>query len=830
MDELSATFTELLADPVRARSAERLLPPEGRRSALDRLTSLAAQLLGAPSAQVSLLATEQTVVAGAGEAFDHVGVRGDLKDTLCSVTAASRAPLVVGATAVDDRVRMLPPVTSGLVGSYLGVPLINDEGSCVGALCVWGPEPQEWVDGDVATLTQLATAVMAELELAALTTDFDRERRRWELALDAAEVGSFDWDLRSGALHWDRRLRVVLGFDPDQDETTHIDTLIEFIDPQDRAQVDDAIAAAVASCGNYRTDYRIQLASGETRWIAARGRVFAGPEGKPQRMLGTAQDITELRTARDEAARLADSMLTGFVSVDREWHVTYLNPAGSAVVGYTPRQLVGLNFWDAFPEMAELEFGRQYERAVATGEVVDFEAYYPRLHAWFDVRAVPGQDGLVIYFSDITERHADQEAAAEAARNLRLLARAAEALVEPDIDRAIAGLARALVPELACWTLVSVRDEAGRFLEQARAHADAALQPVLDAYVDAGLAALTEDAALSIVTRSGEPLLVEDYMNTKLPTSLSSESRRDQLRALEPDRVLTVPISGRTTTMGAITLVRRPGRAPWSVAETATAMEIGRRAGGALQNAQLVRQQRQLSETLQNSLLSTPPRSPDAEIAVRYQPAALDAAVGGDWYDSFLLRDGATKLVVGDVSGHDREAAAAMGQVRALLRGTAYATSGSCGEVLTALDEAMEGLEIDTLATCVLGKITANDAGARVFEWSNAGHPPPVLVAPGQAPTLLAREPELLLGLDPTAARSAHAVDLPDDSLVLLYTDGLVERRDEGLDAGLDRLLHVLEGLEGLPLDELCDKLLLTMAPDPQDDVVLLAARVLRRG
>ena len=118
MDELSATFTELLADPVRARSAERLLPPEGRRSALDRLASLAAQLVGAPSAQVSLLATEQTVVAGAGEAFHHVGVRGDLEDSLCSVTAASRAPLVVGATALDERVRMLPPVTSGVVGSY----------------------------------------------------------------------------------------------------------------------------------------------------------------------------------------------------------------------------------------------------------------------------------------------------------------------------------------------------------------------------------------------------------------------------------------------------------------------------------------------------------------------------------------------------------------------------------------------------------------------------------------------------------------------------------------------------------------------------------------
>ena len=825
----ASSITELLADPVRARSAERLLPPDGRRSVLDRLASLSAQLLGSPSAQVSLLAAQQTVVAGAGEAFHAVGVCGDLEDSLCSVTAASRVPLVVSVAALDDRVRALPPVTSGAVGSYLGVPLLNGEGACVGALCVFGPEPREWRGDDLTTLTQLATAVMAELELAALAAEFDHERNRWELALDAAEVGSFDWDFRSGALHWDRRMKVVFGFDPDKESTPDIDTAMNLIDPQDRPQVEERISAAVASCGTYRSDYRIRVASGETRWIAARGRVVAGPGGEAERMLGTAQDITELRTARDEAARLINSMITGFLSMDREWRVTYLNAAGSAAVGYSAEELVGQNLWDAFPGLAELEFGREYQRAATTGETVDFEAYYPHLEAWFDVRAVPGHDGLVVYFTDITQRRAHQEAAAEAARNGRLLARAAEALVETDIDEAIAQLALALVPDLACWTLVTVRDETGRFHELGRAHADAEMLPALEAFVGPLLEAFTEDAALSIVTRTGEPLLVEDYMTTTFTASLSNDSMREQLKALQPERILTVPIVGSRTTMGGITLVRGPERGSWSAEETATAVEIGRRAGSALEKAQLVRDQRQLFETLQNSLLSPPTISPDAEIAVRYRPAALDVAVGGDWHDSFLLRDGATKLVVGDVSGHDREAAAAMGQVRALLRGTAYAVSGPCDKVLTALDEAMDGLDIDTLATCVLAKITAPSTGMRVLEWSNAGHPPPVLVTPGQEPTLLARVPELLLGIDPTAARSTHTLELQDDSLVLLYTDGLVERRGEDLDAGLARLLHVMGRLRGLPLDELCDELLLTMAPDPQDDVVLLAARVVPR-
>lgn len=151
-------------------------------------------------------------------------------------------------------------------------------------------------------------------------------------------------------------------------------------------------------------------------------------------------------------------------------------------------------------------------------------------------------------------------------------------------------------------------DLAGRFHELGRAHADADKLPSLDAFVGPMLEAITETTALSTVTRTGEPLLVEDYMASQLPPSLATDSARDQLRALAPDRILMVPIAGNRATLGAMTLVRSAGRGAWTADETATAVEIGRRAGGAWENAQLVRQQRRLSEALQNSLLSTPPR------------------------------------------------------------------------------------------------------------------------------------------------------------------------------------------------------------------------------
>ena len=135
--------------PSRASAARRLAPGEAGSQALNRLAELAARLLGAGSAQVSLLTDVQLVAAGAGQAVASVGLEGPLEESLCTVTAASGAPLLVGDAVTDERVRELPPVTSGDVGSYLGVPLVDDDGHTIGALCVFDPEPRTWSDSDM---------------------------------------------------------------------------------------------------------------------------------------------------------------------------------------------------------------------------------------------------------------------------------------------------------------------------------------------------------------------------------------------------------------------------------------------------------------------------------------------------------------------------------------------------------------------------------------------------------------------------------------------------------------------------------------------------------
>ncbi|PRY50034.1 serine phosphatase RsbU (regulator of sigma subunit) [Geodermatophilus tzadiensis] len=240
---------------------------------------------------------------------------------------------------------------------------------------------------------------------------------------------------------------------------------------------------------------------------------------------------------------------------------------------------------------------------------------------------------------------------------------------------------------------------------------------------------------------------------------------------------------------------------------------------------------RSLAETLQRSMLTEPPRRPALDLAVRYRPAAVEAQVGGDWYDAFASGE-ATTVVIGDVTGHDRLAAAVMGQVRNVLRGIAAAVGGPPSRVLATLDRALSGYGTATLATAVLatvGPAPADDpAGARTLTWSSAGHLPPLVVPPGGPPRLLDRRPDLLLGVDPTRARHDSVETLTPGTTVVLYTDGLVERRDADLDAGLDRLLAAAGDLAQLPAEEVCDALLARLAPQRADDVALLTLRVHR--
>jgi serine phosphatase RsbU (regulator of sigma subunit) len=212
-------------------------------------------------------------------------------------------------------------------------------------------------------------------------------------------------------------------------------------------------------------------------------------------------------------------------------------------------------------------------------------------------------------------------------------------------------------------------------------------------------------------------------------------------------------------------------------------------------------------------------------VAVRYQPAAEQAQVGGDWYDSFLLPDGSLTVVVGDVAGHDRHSAAAMAQIRNLTRGVSYTLQKPPARVLSGLDAAMSGLAVDAFASAILAQVEQTEAdarrGLRTLRWSNAGHPPPLLLHADGTVQVLHTSPETLLGTRATVERSDHTVSLEPGSSVVFYTDGLVERRHTGLDHGIAELTALLTGRQNQTAEQVCDVLIEHFGYTTEDDIVL---------
>jgi serine phosphatase RsbU (regulator of sigma subunit) len=235
--------------------------------------------------------------------------------------------------------------------------------------------------------------------------------------------------------------------------------------------------------------------------------------------------------------------------------------------------------------------------------------------------------------------------------------------------------------------------------------------------------------------------------------------------------------------------------------------------------------QRGMSEAFQRSLLPEPIDTARPTVAVRYLAAVEMAAIGGDWYDWFPLPDGTLTVVIGDVAGHDQQAAAAMAQVRNMLRGVAHGLHPVPPRgVKRGLDLAMQSTSNTMFATAVLAQVTGQDEQALTFTWTNAGHPPPVLIHPDGTSELLATRPNLLLGLDPDMDCDEHRIDLPVGATIVLYTDGLIERRGVPLDQGFAWLLDTLRDSHEMDVEDLSDYLLSGIA-EPDDDVALLVLR-----
>jgi serine phosphatase RsbU (regulator of sigma subunit)/PAS domain-containing protein len=525
-------------------------------------------------------------------------------------------------------------------------------------------------------------------------------------------------------------------------------------------------------------------------------------------------------------ADLLDRLPATFVLLDASWRVTFANTAAERLLSRPRTELLGRTLWEVVPELVGTRFEAALRDATDGGGSVSFDAALPgRVGTWVQLHAWPVPGALAVYVVDTSDRRAAEQAARRASARTALLARlAAELSGALDGESALGRLARVVVPTLADACIVTVVDREGRPRDVGSWHADPARRELLQRYTDIRLDWLPPDSPVARALELGTP--VTETIESLIARMEPGHPSADVLRRLAPSSVVVLPLPAESRTVGVLTLYQDPARV-MSEADIRTAAEVAAQAGRAVERVHRQSQESQLAEALQRSLLTEPPQLPGVEVAVRYVPAAEAARVGGDWYDAFPLRDGTPVIVIGDVTGHDTAAAAAMGQLRGLLRGVAHAGGGSPGEVLTAFDRAVVDLHPDTLATAALARIEL-DHGCTRLHWASAGHPPPALVrGPGEVQLLGGTNGELLLGVDPEVHRTDSSVTLRPGDTVLLYTDGLVERRDATFDAGLSRLVDALAELGGCPLEELCDALLERMLPrTPQDDVALVALRL----
>ncbi|AEN11643.1 MULTISPECIES: SpoIIE family protein phosphatase [unclassified Streptomyces] len=270
-----------------------------------------------------------------------------------------------------------------------------------------------------------------------------------------------------------------------------------------------------------------------------------------------------------------------------------------------------------------------------------------------------------------------------------------------------------------------------------------------------------------------------------------------------------------------------------TVTEEAVLTAVAGYASQAVERTLFVENRLSAAEQLQSAMLTALPVVPGLEMAALYLPAADQDMVGGDWYDAYLVPDGsagrqaALMVSIGDIIGHDMRAAAVMGQVRSMLR---QATLGdrkhSPAAALAAVDSTFAVLPLGPGGTAVHARL--DPCGDRWrLTWSNAGHTPPLLRLPGGRVSALQEHDLLLLGTPAGSPRRDHTRELPPGSVLMLYTDGLVEHRDSDIDDGIAQAVSMLSAHGDRPLPELLDALSRGLEDFPRpDDVAVLALRV----
>jgi PAS domain S-box-containing protein len=449
---------------------------------------------------------------------------------------------------------------------------------------------------------------------------------------------------------------------------------------------------------------------------------------------------------------------------------------------------------------------------------------------------VPSGAGLT--WTDVTEaeRAEDErmllaQRASAVQQRLAMLSSTSAALVGArDVATLLDRLARVVAPNASDWCIIEMIGKSGLIEHAAVAHADREMARLLRDELVGTPAASTDESIIADVRRTGQARLIS---GTELDLAIANAARFGPHRRLS-DLALTsaivVPIKTRGEFIGVL-IMGNSGAMQLTEDDLDVAVEIAHRAALGLERAITYQNEHVLAEQLQQALLPAAlPRIPSCRITTRYSAAADSATVGGDWFDVIRLAPTLAVLCVGDVVGHDTAAAVGMSRLRHVIHAFALESAASSAdgrpdpaEILGRVDR----IVLDQPSAWATAIIAVLDTESLEMTWSNAGHPPMLV---GRDGTVWALEDArgTMLGASLAAHRTtAHAQLFVGDRL-LMYTDGLFERRTESIDVGLERLADAMRDYRNQPLERMCDEIIRTMLADVDqaDDIAILAADI----
>lgn len=750
------------------------------------------------------------------------------------------------------------------------------------------PQQSFTFDGQAvfALVAFLVAALLIAAELDRERRALDRLRSSSEtlgVALQVGGMGTWEWRPDTGAVWLSPEAEQLLGLEPGEFPET-MDAVLARIDPDGLALAQDAVEQVLRGAGKIRVEGQFVHPRGTAHWLEVRGSELPRSTlAAGRRLVGVLADvterqakarrqerqITELEDARQRIGRLqavTEALSEAATRAEvanvlvREGLVALRAQAG-AVLGLVAE---GTEFEalasTGYPEALQAAWERSdatvagpASEAVRTGHLIVVESAAELVARWphqAQTQHVTGDEATItapllvgddrigvihIGFRRTRQFHPDdlafvQTLARQCAQALERARLYEEELQAREQAERLSGRLRRL------QTVVDATFASGS-LDELLENLLTRLRDAVES--DTATILILDETEQVLVTR--ESLGFAERIASRVPVGegFAGQIAATQRQLVVPDTsqieivgaqlrdsgivsLAGVPLVTDGRTIGVVHVGMRTPR-EFDREDVLLLRLVAARAAVAIDRAQVHEREHRIAEILQRSLL--PERLPaieGVEAAARYVPGTVGVAVGGDWYDVFEVADGSIGVAVGDVVGHGVRAAATMGRLRNVLR--AYATEGfGPAETLTRLNRLACESGDDIFATVVFTVLTPSRSQLVL---ASAGHPPPLLRAPDGAVRLLDEGRSLPIGAAPDASYSEVELPLEPGSSMVLYTDGLVERRGESIDVGIARLVHLVEHSKA-PVDELADRIVEELEfAEHTDDVALVAVHL----